>query len=90
MVSTIEVCGIKMFDTITRQLNMQTLGRGRSDFTITNEEFEQFCKEFLFEQLKDNNKLGDAFCKKYNESNSVLSILSNDSAKEHIKKFYVK
>lgn len=79
-----------MFDKIAKQLNLQTLGRGKQDFSITKQEFDNFCKEFLFEQIKGNTKLGEAFCKKYNEPNYVLSILPDTSAIEHIKKFYVK
>ena len=79
-----------MFDKITQQLNVQTLGKGKKDFTITKQEFEDFCKGFLFEQLKGNYKIGEAFCEKYDEPNYVLSILPNRSAKAHIKKFYVR
>ena len=77
-----------MFNSIA--LDLQTLGRGKQDFSITEEEFEEFCKGFLFEQIKGNDKLGEAFCKKYNENNFVLSILPNESAIQHIRKFYVK
>ena len=79
-----------MFDHIAKQLEVQTLGKGKTNFTITQEEFEMFCKGFLFEQLKGNYKLGEAFCEKYNEPNHVLRILTDRSAKAHIKKFYVK
>ena len=79
-----------MFDKMAQQLEVQTLGKGQKDFKITKQEFEDFCKGFLFEQIKGNNKLGEAFCKKYGEPNYVLSILSNRAAKEHIRKFYVK
>lgn len=79
-----------MFDKMAEQLKVQTLGKGRKDFKITKEEFEDFCKGFLFEQIKGNYKLGDAFCKKYDEPNYVLSILNDRAAKAHIKKFYVK
>ena len=72
------------------QLRIQTLGKGKKDFSISKQEFDSFCKEFLFEQIKGDYKLGAAFCKKYNEPNYVLSILSDRSAKAHIKKFYVK
>lgn len=75
---------------MAKQLEVQTLGKGQKDFTISKQEFEDFCKGFLFEQIKGNTKLGEAFCKKYNEPNYVLSILSDTSAKEHIKKFYVR
>lgn len=79
-----------MFDSMTKQLDLQTLGRGRQDFKISKEEFEDFCKGFLFEQIKGDTKLGEAFCKKYDEPNYVLSILSDSSAIEHIRKFYVR
>lgn len=75
---------------MTKQLEVQTLGKGQKDFKISKQEFEDFCKGFLFEQIKGDLKLGDAFCKKYNEPNYVLSILPDDSAREHIRKFYVK
>lgn len=79
-----------MFDSMTKQLELQTLGKGQKEFSITKEEFEEFCKGFLFEQIKGDLRLGEAFCKKYNETNYVLSILSDTRATEHIKKFYVK
>ena len=72
------------------QLRIQTLGKGKKDFSISKQEFYSFCKEFLFEQIKGDYKLGEAFCKKYNEPNYVLGILPDHSAKAHIKKFYVK
>ena len=75
---------------MAKQLDLQTLGKGQQDFKISKQEFEDFCKGFLFEQIKGDLKLGDAFCKKYNEPNYVLSILPDDSAREHIRKFYVK
>ena len=79
-----------MFDKMAQQLELQTLGKGKQDFSISKQEFNDFCKEFLFEQLKGEYRLGEVFCKKYNESNYVLSILPDRSAKTHIKKFYVK
>ncbi len=75
---------------MAQQLQLQTLGKGKKDFKITKEEFEDFCKEFLFEQIKGECKLGEAFCKKYDEPNYVLSILPDRSALSHIKKFYVR
>jgi hypothetical protein len=79
-----------MFDKISKQLDLQTLGKGKKYFTISKEEFEDFCKEFLFEQIRGDIKLGEAFCKKYDEPNYILSILPDSSAREHIKKFYVR
>ena len=78
-----------MFDNMAKQLELQTLGKGQKNFKITKQEFESFCKEFLFEQIKGIS-LGYAFCEKYSEPNYVLSILPDDSAREHIRKFYIK
>ena len=75
---------------MAKQLDLQTLGKGQKDFKIDEQEFENFCKGFLFESIKGDIRLGEAFCKKYDEPNYVLSILPDSSAKEHIKKFYVK
>jgi len=90
LVNITEHCGINMFDSMVKQLDLQTLGKGKIDFSISKQEFEDFCKEFLFEQIRGEYKLGEAFCKKYDEPNYVLSILPDRSAKTHIKKFYVK
>jgi hypothetical protein len=79
-----------MFDNMTKQLDLQTLGRGRQDFKISKQEFEDFLKGFLFERIKGDLRLGEAFCKKYKEQNAVLSILPDNSAIEHIKKFYIR
>ena len=79
-----------MFDRIADQLRVETLGKGKKDFKISKQEFDDFFKEFLFEQIKGDYKLGQAFCKKYDDPNYVLSILPDRSAKAHIKKFYVK
>jgi hypothetical protein len=79
-----------MFDRIATQLESQILGKENKDFYVTKQEFEDFCKDFLFEEIKGNNKLGKTFLEKYDQYNYVLSILSNNSAKEHIKKFYIK
>ena len=75
---------------MAQQLDLQTLGKGKTNFKISKQEFDNFCKEFLFEQIKGDHKLGEAFCKKYEEPNYVLSILPDRSAKTHIKRFYVK
>jgi hypothetical protein len=79
-----------MFSKMAQQLELQTLGKGKKDFKISKQEFDDFCKEFLFEQIKGEYKLGEAFCKKYDEQNYVLSILHDKSDKSQIKKFYVK
>ncbi len=72
------------------QLRIETWVKGKKDFKISKQEFDDFCKGFLFEQIKGNYSLGEAFCKKYDEPNYVLGILPDHSAKAHIKKFYIK
>lgn len=81
-----------MFDRIAKELEAIIVDpKSDKDFYITEQEFDDFCKGFLFEELKGNDDIGGAFCKKYGQSNYVLStLLSNKSAKEHIKKFYIK
>jgi hypothetical protein len=79
-----------MFDRLAQELEAIVYPKSNKDFYITKQEFEDFCKGFLFEEIKGNDSLGEVFCKKYSQSNYVLSILSNYRAKEHIKKFYVK
>jgi hypothetical protein len=78
-----------MFDRIAKQLEIQTLGKSKNNFKISEQEFQEFRKSFLFDQIK-GNKFGVCFCEKYNLTNYVLSILSNESAIVHIKTFYVK
>ena len=75
---------------MAQQLDLQTLGKGKKDFKISKQEFDDFCKGFLFEQIKGDYRIGEAFCKKYDEPNYVLSILPDSSAKTHIEKFYVR
>ena len=38
-----------MFDQIAKQLQVQTLDKRNNEFRITKQEFEDFCKGFLFE-----------------------------------------
>ena len=89
MVSIFVPCGIDMFDKITKQLELQTLGKDKNNFKISDQEFQEFRKSFLFDQLK-GNKLGECFCEQYKLTNYVLTILSDESAIVHIKTFYVK
>jgi len=80
-----------MFDRIAKELESLIVDpRSDKKFYITQEEFEDFLKGFLFEEIKGNTKLGETFCEKYGQTNFVLSILSNKAATEHIRKFYVK
>jgi len=79
-----------MFDRIAQELE-SLIGDPKSDkkFYITQEEFEDFLKGFLFEEIK-GKQLGKSFLEKYGQYNYVLSILSNKAAAEHIRKFYIK
>lgn len=79
-----------MFDQIAKQLELQTLGKGKSNFKISKQEFDDFCKYYLFNKIKGDTRLGKTFCEKYDETNYVLSILVDDNvAKTHIEKFYI-
>ena len=48
-----------MFDKLAKQLELQTLGKNKFNFYITKDEYEQFCKNFLFEQIKGEKSLGE-------------------------------
>ena len=53
--------------------------------TVTPEEYEVFCKEFVFNKLREE-KFGSAFCRKFDITDMVLELLrSEQSAKDHIK-----
>jgi hypothetical protein len=58
-------------------------------FKISREEFDSFYKEFIFLKLKEI-KLGEAFCRKYNEKNFILLLADDDFAKQHIQRYYIK
>ena len=76
-----------MFDMMVRQLQ-HGVGE-RKNFTITQEEYEQFRKEFIFDELKGIS-MGEAFCAKYKDNNLLLSTMKNKYAREHIEMFYLK
>ena len=51
---------------------------------ITREKYEEFCKEYVFDQLR-GVKFAEAFCKRFDITDSALSILQdNDNAKSLI------
>lgn len=85
-----------MFDTLARQaeviskqVDLQSLGKNKK-FTITKKEFDDFYKYHLFDQLKGEISLGQAFCNKFGTRNYVLETLPDASAKRHIETFYIK
>lgn len=57
---------------------------------ITKQEYELFCKEFVFEKLK-GKKFGESFCEKFGYNNFMLKDFTDDTAKRVIKNMgYVK
>lgn len=73
---------------MVKQLELQTLGKN-TNFKISKKEFENFEREYIFEQIK-GIRMGQSFCSKYKVHNHILEMLSNSSARYHIQKFYVK
>lgn len=45
---------------------------------ITREEYDLFCKEYIFDKLKDK-KFGEAFCERFGIEDNAISILQNES-----------
>ena len=56
---------------------------------ISNNEYEIFCKEYIFEKLK-GVRFGEAFCKRFHIRSWTISKFSDSWAKEHIEQFYIK
>ena len=54
-----------MFDRLAQELEAIKDPKSNKDFYITKQEFEDFCKWFLFEEIKGNDKLVEEFCKKF-------------------------
>lgn len=73
------------FEYLTQSLQAEDTGK-----MVNSNEYEIFCKEFIFEKLKGFS-FGYAFCKRFDISNFMISNVSNDStAKLHIEQFYIK
>ena len=54
--------------------------------TVTTDEFELFCREYTFDQLREIS-FGHAFCKKFGIEDFVLDLLETEqSAREHIRR----
>jgi hypothetical protein len=62
-----------------------------NDFTpVSQEEYAVFCKEYIFEKLKDI-KFGTAFQKRFDVRDRVLSMFSEQSdAMQHIERYYIR
>jgi hypothetical protein len=59
---------------------------GNSSKTVKKCDYENFCKEFIFEKLR-GKKFGEAFCQKFDFNDLSLKNLSDQTAKFHIEKF---
>lgn len=57
---------------------------GNNKKKISKEEYELFCKEFIFEKLK-GKKFGQAFCDKFGYNNFMLRDFSDATARKIIK-----
>lgn len=63
---------------------------GNNNKKISIEDYELFCKEFVFDKLKGKS-FGIAFCEKFDFNNIFLKGLSDETAKDHIEKLgYIK
>ena len=63
---------------------------GNPNKKISSQDYELFCKEFVFEKLK-NISFGEAFCKRFGFNDMFLKSLSDTTAKHHIEKLgYIK
>ena len=70
------------FDHLVRQLSAKR--EKAASTNITAAEYEVFCKEYLFDNLKEVS-FGKAFCEKFNITDFVLDLLQSEkSAKKHI------
>lgn len=75
------------FLSILKSLDNLTCNAQKS---VDKEEYEIFCKEFVFEKIKGQT-FGYAFCKKFDLNDTFLKDLSDDTAKYHIEKLgYIK
>jgi hypothetical protein len=70
------------------QFHLQTMNAmanmlSKAKKTITLEQYDQFKKEFVFEKLKGFT-LGEAFCKKFDIQDYMLSNLTNEEETEFL------
>ena len=56
---------------------------GNSKKQISKTEYDEFCKEFIFEKIKGIS-FAVAFCEKFDFNNIFLKGLSDETAKDHI------
>ncbi len=69
---------------------LSTWNRSKTKKTVSKDDYEIFCKEYVFDSLK-GIKFGEAFCKRFDIHDSMLSMFSNELARFHIEKLgYIK
>lgn len=57
---------------------------------ISKTEYEVFCKEFIFDQIK-GTRFGRAFCERFNVNDMVIRcLIDEDIAREMIEENYLK
>lgn len=69
-------------DLIQQLKNLESLTYN-SNKQISKQEYETFCKEFVFQKLQGIS-FADAFCKKFNMNDTFLKNFTDDTAKYHI------
>ena len=63
---------------------------GNSKKKISKNDYDIFCKEFVFEKIKGKS-FGSAFCEKFGFNDIFIKGLSDSTAKDHIEKLgYIK
>lgn len=72
------------FESMTAILrSLEDLDRAKQKKTVSKSDYELFCKEYMFEQLK-GVRFGEAFCKRFKIDDALINMNSNDTAKFHI------
>lgn len=72
------------FESMTAILSsLENWDGSKSHKTVSKQDYELFCKEYMFEQLK-GVRFGEAFCKRFSIDNVLINMVSNDTAKFHI------
>lgn len=58
---------------------------GNKNKKISKKDYEEFCKEFVFDKLRGKS-YGEAFCLKFGFKDTILKNLTDESARFHIEK----
>ena len=63
--------------------SLDDLDDGKVHKTVSKQDYEWFCKEYVFDQIK-GIRFGEAFCKRFGIDDALINMVSNDTAKFHI------